>query len=101
MVRVKGVLRPSRWTGSLFPSSAVGVRFGVGAAVGLWAGDVALLGVSRGRVTASQWFQAMGAALWVAVTTGIIVGALLGPPLVYVVSSLVEALRPKWAALKE
>jgi arylsulfatase A-like enzyme len=99
--RVKGVMGPSRWTGSLFPSSAVGIRFGVGAAVGLWAGDVVLLGVSRGRVTASQWFQAMGAALWVAVTTGIVVGALLGPALVYVVSAVIDALRPKWTALKE
>jgi arylsulfatase A-like enzyme len=98
---LKGVRSPSRWTGSLFPSSAIGVRFGVDAAVGLWAGDVVLLGVSRGRVTASQWLQAMGAALWVAVTTGVVVGVLLGPVLVYVVSSVIDALRPRWTALKE
>lgn len=98
---VKGVPGPSRWTGALFHSSAIGVRFGVGAAVGLWAGDAVLLAVSRGQIATSQWLQAMGASLWVAVTTGFVVGALLGPALVYVGTSALEALRPKWSALRE
>jgi arylsulfatase A-like enzyme len=98
---VKDEHRPSSWTRVLWRGARIGAQFGVGAAVGLWAGDVVTLALTRGRATPSQWLQAVGAALWVSVTTGIVLGALLGPPLVYVVSSALDVLRPKWVALRE
>src|SRR5580692_9230643 len=98
---VKDEHRPSRWTRVLWCGAGVGARFGVGAAVGLWAGDVVTLALTRARVTPSQWLQAVGAALWVSVTTGIVLGALLGPALVYVVSTALDVVRPKWVALRE
>jgi|HubBroStandDraft_1064217.scaffolds.fasta_scaffold09337_2 choline-sulfatase len=98
--RVKGERRPSRWTRSLLHGAAIGAQFGVGAAVGLWAGDVVTLALTRGHVTISQWLQGVGASLWVCVTTGIVLGGLLGPAMVYVASSMIDVLRPKWAALR-
>ena len=97
---VKDERRPSAWTREWLRSSATGARFGVAAALGLWAGDLAVLAGSRGRVTLAQAVQAAGAALWVSLTTGIVLGALCGPALVYVGSTLTEVLRPKWSALR-
>jgi len=101
MLSVKGERGPSRWTHSLRHATGIGTRFGAAAALGLWAGDLVVLATSSGRVTKAQWLQAAGAALWVSVTTGILVGALVGPVMVYVASTLLDVLRPKWAALRE
>jgi arylsulfatase A-like enzyme len=85
----------------LLQSSVIGAEFGVSAALGLWVGDVLLLATSREGMTPSRWLQAVGAALWVAVTTGMVLGFLLGPIAVYVVTASVDIIRPKWAALRE
>jgi arylsulfatase A-like enzyme len=82
-------------------SVVVGAMYGAGAAVGLWAGDlVAVLLPSRGHASGLQWVQGVGAALWVSISTGIVLGALSGPSLVYAVSTVSEALRPWWIELR-
>ncbi len=76
------------------------MRFGAGAAFGLWFGDVAGLAASPGTATPEQWLTGVGAALFVALTSGSLAGALLGPVLVPWCTQTIEALPARWAALQ-
>jgi arylsulfatase A-like enzyme len=89
----------SRWR-SLSNSALLGARFGSGAAFGLWVCDVALLATLRRDATTRQWLMGLGAALFVAMTTALLVGALLGPVLVPMGASIAARLRPWWTALR-
>jgi arylsulfatase A-like enzyme len=74
-------------------SAGTGARFAVGAAFGLWLGDVAVLAATRGSASWRQWLTGVGAALFVAVTTAFVLGAVLGPALVPVARRSGAALR--------
>jgi len=78
----------------------LGARFGAGAALGVWIGDVALLAVTRGHATAMQWLTGIGAALFVALPPAILVGALLGPVVVPGVERMAAGARARWDALR-
>jgi arylsulfatase A-like enzyme len=75
-------------------------RYAIGAALGLWLGDVVLIGASRGGATRAQWVQGMGAAAFVALSTAIVVGAVLGPIVVPVVRDVVDRSRLQRAVLR-
>ena len=58
---------PSRWAG-IGAHAWVGIRYGVGAAAGMWVGDVLVLLFTRGSATWAQWLTGIGAALFVVTT---------------------------------
>jgi hypothetical protein len=64
----------SRWR-SISSAALIGVRIGLGAAFGLWVGDLALLASLRGDAAARQWLMGAGAALFVAASTALVTGA--------------------------
>ncbi len=91
--------RPSRWT-YLGRLVMTGVRYAMGAALGLWLGDLVLIGLARGGATWRQWAQGMGAAAFVALSTALLLGAVLGPVLVPVARRLCDRARLQWATLR-
>jgi len=79
-----------------------GAKVGAGAAFGVWIGDVAspsVRGSGGGVVRASQWLTGMGAALFVAMTTAVVVGAVLGPIVAPLGDALLERARAFRSAL--
>jgi len=89
----------SGWT-RLRLLSAVGARIALGGALGLWAGDALLLGVTRAGATWKQWMQGIGAAAFVALSTAFVFGCLLGPLVVPPIRSLLSAISERWSALR-
>jgi choline-sulfatase len=77
-----------------------GVRLALGAAFGLWIGDVVLLATSRRGATPRQWLTGVGAALFVAATTAIVAGGLLGAAFAPVAARVAAELHPRWKALR-
>jgi arylsulfatase A-like enzyme len=75
-------------------------RFALGGAMGLWIADAALLAFRRGGARWSQWAQGMGAAAFVALSTSIVLGAVIGPFLVPALRPLAERTGAAWAALR-
>jgi hypothetical protein len=86
---------------SFLHRALAGARVGVGAASGLWIGDVVTLAFTRGGATWRQWFTGLGAALFVAVTAAFVLGALLGPVVGPAAKRLGPALRDGWLSLRE
>jgi arylsulfatase A-like enzyme len=84
----------------LVHSAWQGARFALAAAFGLWVGDVVLLATSRRGATPLQWLTGVGGALFVAATTALFTGVLLGPALVPVAARVAATLRPRWEALR-
>jgi choline-sulfatase len=82
-------------------SIGAGQRLAAGAALGLWLGDVVMLARERWLVGWTRWLTGIGAALFVALTTALVVGALLGLVLVPVTASVTESLRAWWRRLRE
>jgi arylsulfatase A-like enzyme len=78
----------------------VGARFGAGGALGLWLGDVAVLAFSPGAVGWRKCLTAVFAAFDVAVTAGLVLGALLGTIVVPVGERTAGTLRSLQAALR-
>jgi arylsulfatase A-like enzyme len=91
---------PSRWR-ILGRRSLYGVRFALGAAVGLWLGDALLLLHGRGGATWRQWLTGVGAALFVSATTAALVGAVLGPVVVPVARQASSHVRTWWGSLDQ
>jgi arylsulfatase A-like enzyme len=91
---------PSRW--SRFGNRVrTGIGYAVGAAFGMWLGDVLILTFTRGGATWTQWFTGIGAALFVAVTTALVLGTLLGPIAVPVAERLGEMVATSWRSLRD
>jgi arylsulfatase A-like enzyme len=86
-----------RW-GRLVQSMRFGVGLGAGAAFGLWLADLAVLAGSQVAMDGRHRFTAVAAALFVALTTAVAAGALLGPALAYVSARLVRSAR-HWRGL--
>jgi len=78
----------------------VGARFGAGGAFGLWLGDAAMLCAGRGGRTISQLLTGLGAALFVAITTALVAGFVLGPILVPLVAGAGGRLHERWVTLR-
>jgi choline-sulfatase len=91
---------PSRWR-LIGRRSLLGLRFALGATVGLWLGDALVLLHGRGGATWKQWLMGMGAALFVAATTAALAGALLGPILVPLGGRAASRVHAWWASLEE
>ncbi|MDP9002537.1 MAG: sulfatase-like hydrolase/transferase [Myxococcota bacterium] len=79
----------------------VGMRFGAGAALGLWLGDVGAQALLQYRASGLQWVTGIGAALFVALTAAIALGGLLGPLLVLMATRTVARMRARWTRLRE
>jgi arylsulfatase A-like enzyme len=90
---------PSRWA-RLVRSMIVGARFGAGGALGLWLGDVVVLAFSPGAVAWRKCVTALAAAFDVALTTALVVGALLGIVVVPVMARAAGTMRSLQAALR-
>jgi arylsulfatase A-like enzyme len=97
---VKTAGGPSRWAG-VGAHAWVGIRYGVGAAAGMWVGDVLVLFFTRGSATWAQWLTGVGAALFVAATTALFVGTLLGPVVVPIVERVMARVRTWWQGLRD
>lgn len=91
---------PSRWS-RLGDRVRTGIRYAVGAAYGMWIGDVLVLTLSRGGATWVQWLTGVGAALFVAVTTAIVLGTLLGPIAVPVIELAKASAVGRWRGLRD
>jgi hypothetical protein len=89
---------PSRWR-RIGRRSLEGIRFVLGAALGLWLGDALILLYSRGGASWSQWLTGIGAALFVVTTSAVVVGALLGPVVGPVLERVRDSLRAWWVRL--
>jgi arylsulfatase A-like enzyme len=92
--------RPSQWA-LLGQLVLVGIRSAVSLVAGLWLGDAAFLAATRGGATWGQWLMGVGAALFVALTTAIVSGALLGPVFVPLVRFAARSIREKAGALRD
>lgn len=90
----------SRWT-RLGRLVMTGERFAVGAALGLWIADAVLIAVARGGATWTQWALGVGSAAFVALSTALVLGAVLGPGLVPAARALSERVGAGWKALRE
>ena len=88
----------SRWR-RVGRRSRQGARFALGAALGLWLGDTLVLLYGRGAATWKQWLTGIGAALFVAATAAVVVGALLGPIVVPVIEGMRATVRAWWVRL--
>jgi choline-sulfatase len=86
-------------SGGVVRSMGIGQRFAVGAAVGLWLGDMAVLAHERVSVGWTRWLTAAGASLFVAMTTALVVGAVGGIVFVPLATTAGEVLRPWWRRL--
>jgi arylsulfatase A-like enzyme len=75
-------------------------RYTIGATLGLWLGDAVMIAASRGGASWVQWVEGMGAAAFVATSTALVLGALLGPALVPVARELADRGHARWAALR-
>jgi arylsulfatase A-like enzyme len=75
-------------------------RFALGGTMGLWIADGLLLAIRRGGARWSQWAQGMGAAAFVALSTSLVVGAVLGPFLVPALRPIAQRTSAGWAALR-
>jgi len=82
-------------------SVLLGARFAAGAAFGVWAGDLLVLAFSRGRITAMQWITGAGAALFVALPPGLVLGAGVGPLVVPGVRRTIATARAWWVATRD
>jgi len=91
---------PSRWA-RIGARAWIGIRYGVVAALGMWVGDVLVLIFGRGSATWAQWFTGVGAALFVAVTTALFAGTLVGPVAVPVVEHVTATVRAWWQGLRD
>jgi arylsulfatase A-like enzyme len=89
---------PSRWR-RIGRRSLSGLRFALGAALGLWLGDALVLLYSRGGATWTQWLTGIGGALFVASTTAVVVGSLLGPIVAPIAERIRANVRAWWARL--
>jgi arylsulfatase A-like enzyme len=74
----------------------VGLRYALGAACGLWVGDVLVMLAGRGGASWAQWATGLGAALFVSASAGAVVGAFAGPVLVPIVERAAASVRA-WA----
>jgi arylsulfatase A-like enzyme len=93
------VVPPKRSRLALPGTMRVGARFGAGAAFGLWGGDVVLLALSHSRATLAQRLTGAGAALFVSLTTAVLLGWLLGPLLVPLTTRGLASLKGTWTTL--
>ncbi|HZU83637.1 MAG TPA: sulfatase [Polyangiaceae bacterium] len=82
-------------------SAGAGARLGAGVAIGGWSGDALVLAASHGGATLSQWLTGIGAALFVALTTALVAGAMLGAVFWPAAAHGVAASRRRWAALRQ
>jgi len=64
------------WRSSVV-AMGLGQRLAAGSAIGLWLGDAILLAPSRAATGSLRWWTGIGAALFVALTTALAVGAIL------------------------
>src|ERR1019366_6590282 len=92
------VSTPSRWK-RVRRRALEGLRFALGATLGLWVGDALLLLYSRGGATWTQWLTGIGAALFVASTTAAVLGCLLGPIVAPIAERVKAMVRTWWARL--
>jgi arylsulfatase A-like enzyme len=79
---------------------ALGQRLALGAALGLWAGDAALLAMSRAGARWGQWAMGMGAAALVVLSTAFVLGSVLGPLVTPAMQPLALAASSFWVALR-
>jgi arylsulfatase A-like enzyme len=79
----------------------LGMKLGAGAAIGLWLGDVVVLAATYRPVGSKRWLTGVSAALFVALTTALVLGAVLGPLLVSMLSGPAAVLRTRWRGLRE
>jgi arylsulfatase A-like enzyme len=77
----------------------LGIRLAVGAASGVWLGDVIALFVAPDAANARHVLRGAGAALFVALTTAIAVGGPLGMILVPTFEAVSDTLRRRWREL--
>jgi len=91
---------PSRWA-RFGGRVRTGIRYGLGAAFGMWLGDLLVLLFTRGGATWTQWLTGIGAALFVSTTTAVVLGTLLGPVLVPVLERVVAAAVAWWRGLQD
>jgi choline-sulfatase len=91
--------RVSRWA-RLGHMILTAERFALGATLGLWICDAILLAFIRGGATWTQWAHGMGAAAFVALSTALVLGAVVGPALVAALSPYTERAGAAWAALR-
>jgi arylsulfatase A-like enzyme len=89
---------PSRWK-RVRRRSLAGLRFALGATLGLWVGDALLLLYARGGATWTQWLTGIGAALFVASTTAAVLGCLLGPIVAPIAGRVKASVRAWWTRL--
>ncbi len=73
----------------------------MGGTFGLWLGDLALFLWGRGDIPFRRGIIGVFAALFVALTTAVVVGFVLGPLIVPVASALVERVRAWWRGIRE
>ena len=91
--------RTSRWArlgGLVFTAE----RFALGATLGLWIADASLLAIDRGGARWSQWAEGVGAAAFVALSSALVLGAVLGPALVLALRPIARRASTGWAALR-
>jgi arylsulfatase A-like enzyme len=89
---------PPRWK-RVRRRSLAGLRFALGATLGLWLGDALLLLYSRGGASWTQWLTGIGAALFVASTTAAVLGCLLGPIVAPIAERVKASVHTWWARL--
>jgi arylsulfatase A-like enzyme len=87
------------WSSSV-AAMGTGQRLAAGAAIGLWFGDAILLAPARAATGSLRWWTGIGAALFVALTTALAVGAILGLVLVPMLASIGGVARSWWSRLR-
>ena len=83
-----------------FTEVLTGQRFAIGAVLGLWIGDAVLLAATRAGATWAQWVQGMGGAAFVALSTALVVGGLLGPLVVPLGRQLADRAGAGWTGVR-
>jgi hypothetical protein len=83
-----------------FTEVLTGQRFAIGAVLGLWIGDSVLLATTRAGATWAQWAQGMGGAAFVALSTALVVGGLLGPLFVPLARRLADRAGAGWKGVR-
>jgi arylsulfatase A-like enzyme len=98
----KGVIGESRegaWKTAV-AAMGVGQRLAAGCAIGLWFGDAILLAPARVTIGSLRWWTGIGAALFVALTTALAVGAILGLVFFPMMASIGAVTRSWWVRLR-
>ncbi|HEY4015382.1 MAG TPA: sulfatase-like hydrolase/transferase [Polyangiaceae bacterium] len=95
----EGASKESAWKAAVSAMGA-GQRVAAGCALGLWFGDAVLLAPARATIGALRWWTGIGAALFVALTTALAVGAILGLVFVPMMASIGAILRSWWVRLR-